>query len=321
MRARRDAGGREPDGRFRVFAHAATRACFHVRLFDRLLAKCRNCRDRCLARRREVGEPAPALRAELVGVDGADRSLRAAHRRSRRSGRSRTRRPCRRAPAGSGRASSTAACVSRSSRKRAVFVSMPALRPPSAKTRVPRGSGGEMLAGRGPGDPRPAARAQVESEGDPRQRAAAVDASEHVELAARDRGRCCGAAVRERREAAPAPILEHEGGVERGAVAAVAADDVDASVRARRRGVVDRDGQVGQPPPAVARDRVGVDACRVAAVRDEAAHGDDLAAGDACDDLGPRLRERRVALPGSRGGDSDGHCQDQPGGERSSQNR
>ena len=152
-----------------------------------------------------------------------------------------------------------------------------------------------MLAGRGPRDPGPAARAQVESEGDAGQRAAAVDASEHVELAARDRRRSCGAAVRERREAAPAPVLEHEGGVERGAVAAVAADDVDASVGARRRRVVDRDGQVGQPPPAVVRDRVGVHARRVAAVRGEAAHRDDLPARDC-------LLRPRCAAPGAARG-------------------
>ena len=83
-------------------------------------------------RRRQVGEPAPALRPELVGVDGADRSLRllAADRDD---------------PAVHERRAGAAACLrdgreprpaarraGRRLSKRAVFVSMPALRPPSA---------------------------------------------------------------------------------------------------------------------------------------------------------------------------------------------
>ena len=178
-----------------------------------------------------------------------------------------------------------------------------------------------MLARRRPRKPRPAAGAQVEGEGDAGQRTAAVDAAEDVQPAARDRGRGCGPAVRERREPAPGPVLERERRVERSAVAAVATDDVDASVRARRRGVVDRDGQVGKPTPAVVRDRVGVRARRVAAVRSETAHDDDLAAGDGRRDLRSWLGERRVALPRCRRSDRDGHRPDQPGGERSSQKR
>ena len=187
-----------------------------------------------------------------------------------------------------------------------------------------------MLARRRAGDPRPAPRAERERERDACERAAPVDAADDVEPAAGDRRRGRGAPVRERGERAPGAALEHEDGPERQPVAAVAADDVDAAVGGGGCGVVDRDRQVGQPPPAVVRHRVGVDARRVAAAGDEPADDDDLSSGGRRGDLGARLGQRACAAPSRSARPAGGEAEqgrreqrrpEETAGERSSQNR
>ena len=253
-----------------------------------------------MARSREVGEALPALRPQHVGVDRPDRALRAlaADRED--------------LPVREGRSGAAARLRDRSQPRpppRPRVVDLEAVRVrvdpgAAAADRVhPRAGRGrrEVLARRRAGQARPAARLQVEREGDPGEPAPAVDAAEDVELAAGDRGCCCGTRVGQLRQAPPGLVLaEHEHGLEGVAIAAVAADDVDVAVRARGRGMVDRERQVREPSPRVPGDRVGVGAGRVATVRGEAADDDDLAAGDTCGDLRPRLRQRRVRLPRRR---------------------
>ena len=118
----------------------------------------------------------------------------AARPRPRRCCRSRARRPCRRGPGGPGRAASSGAGPGRRPRSARVRVD-PGAAPAEGVDARARGGCGEVLARRGAGNPRPAAGPKVERERDPREGAAAVDAADDVELAARDRRRGCAAGV------------------------------------------------------------------------------------------------------------------------------
>ena len=278
--------------------------------------------------RRQVGQTAPASGGKAVGVDGGDRALRllapgrddaAVHERGTR------------AAAGLGdrgepRPASPDRVVGLEARRVRVD---PGAAPAEGEDARARGGCGQVLARRGAGNPGPAAGPKVERERDPREGAAAVDAADDVELAARDRRRGCAAGVGQSCELAPASPLEHEDAAERQPVAAVPAHHVDTAVRARRGGMVDRDRQVGEAAPAVGRDRVGVGTRRVAARFDEPADGHDLTRGDGGCHLGARLRQGGVALPGRHGAARSEPEQGRPdeprsgstGGERSSQSR
>ena len=83
-------------------------------------------------------------------------------------------------------------------------------------------------------------------------------------------------------------------------VGPVAAGDVERAAPDGGHGVVDRDGQVGQPAPAVASGVVEVDPRARGAVAPEAADDRDAPADGGRDHLAAGLRSRRHVLPGRR---------------------
>ena len=161
---------------------------------------------------------------------------------------------------------------------------------------------GEVLARAWAREGAPSHRPEVEGEragGEPR---ACSSADDH-DAAVRSRsGGGRGALLRERRDAAPATVVE-ERGAERRPIGPVAAEDHDSAAPRGSGGVVDRHREIGAARPGVACVVVDVDPPRVGATRGKPPRDDPVPErrrGDLC----PGLGERAPADPrGGRGRD------------------
>ena len=151
--------------------------------------------------------------------------------------------------------------------------------------------------GVGPGDDRPAPRAEIERERVPREPSTLADAAGDDDPAAGDARTGGGTRERHARKRSPRTLLEDEGRSQRRAGHRVAAEHVRLAADADGHRVVDADREVGKAPPGVPRRRVRIDAPRRTAVDREAAQHDDLVPDDGCGDLGARKRHRRPRLP------------------------